>query len=221
MAIRPTVKFDDPRLVATNAWHDVEKSISRAMDQVARGLKDDGRSMILAAQLGQRNANAWRSIRYPVGRDSYNASAFAWTRGPNIIDAFNAGVPIRSKEGFFLAIPTEAAGKTGLGVSGKREKINPGAWERRTGQRLRFVYRRGAPSLLVIDNAKLGKSGVARANVGRTKAGDPYARLRGRATVVVFILVPQVFLGKRLDLDALANKWAGQVESLITQNWIG
>lgn len=54
---------------------------------------------------------------------------------------------IRSKQGLFLAIPTATVGRFGDG----RRKIMPGSWERIHGMRLRFVYRRGAPSLLVAD----------------------------------------------------------------------
>ena len=118
-------------------------------------------------------------------------------------------VTIRSSRGFWLAIPTPAAGKTGFTSTGARKRITPGGWERRTGMRLRFVYRRGAPSLLVADNARLTKRGLARANT----------RLAGRSTVVVFILVPQVTLRKRLDIDGIAQRWAARVGPLLVQNW--
>jgi len=64
------------------------------------------------------------------------------------------GAIIRSKQGLFLAIPTPAAGRCG----DARQKITP---ERIHGLRLRFVYRRGSPSLLVADNAWLTKRGRA------------------------------------------------------------
>ena len=53
---------------------------------------------------------------------------------------------IRSTKGFWLAIPTPAAG---TGAGGKR--IDLGRWERMHGSRLRFVYRRSGVSLLVAD----------------------------------------------------------------------
>jgi Family of unknown function (DUF6441) len=76
------------------------------------------------------------------------------------------GAVIRSKQGLFLAIPTLAAGKYG----------DAGAWERIHGMRLRFVYRRGAASLLVADNVRLSKRGKAVPNIGRSK-GSPFTRL--------------------------------------------
>ncbi|HRA87474.1 MAG TPA: DUF6441 family protein, partial [Planctomycetaceae bacterium] len=78
--------------------------------------------------------------------------------------------------------PTEAAGKSLRGG-----RITPGEWERRTGLRLRFVYRRRGPSLLVAEG-RLNTKG--RAVASRSKTG------RGRTTVPIFLLVPQVKLPK-------------------------
>ena len=64
--------------------------------------------------------------------------------------------------------------------------------------RLRFVYRRGRPSLLVADDARVNARGLAAAKRGRRRRDG---MLTGAETVVIFILVPQVRLRKRLDLD--------------------
>lgn len=87
-----------------------------------------------------------------------------------------------------------------------RRKINPGVWERIHGLRLRVVYRRGSPSLLVADNARLTKRGRAAPNIGR-RQGAAFTRLSGRTTVPLFILVPQVTVRKRLDVDGAAQNW--------------
>lgn len=75
---------------------------------------------------------------------SLGAAALIYSKAPHIVGAFDEGAVIRSKDGFWLAIPTEAAGK-----SAKGGRITPGEWERRNGRRLKFVYRRGRPGLLV------------------------------------------------------------------------
>jgi hypothetical protein len=92
--------------------------------------------------------------RYPKAGASLNAAALVWSNAPAIIGAHDAGPLIRSKDGFWLAIPTAAAGK---GARGGR--ITPGEWERRRGLRLRFVYRRTGPSLLVAEG-RLNARGV-------------------------------------------------------------
>ena len=119
-----------------------------------------------------------------------------------MVDAFNHGALIRAKNGFWLAIPTAAAGKKGVG----NKRITPGGWEQRTGQRLRFIYRRGQPSLLVAET-RLNSRG--RAVVSKSKTG------RGLATVPIFLLVPQVKLPKRLDLARDALRAVGNLAALI------
>lgn len=67
----------------------------------------------------------------------------------------------------------------------------------RRGLRLRFVYRRSGPSLLVAEG-RLNNRGLGVAS--RSKSG------RGRSTVPIFLLVPQVKLVKRLNLARDADR---------------
>jgi hypothetical protein len=136
---------------------------------------------------------------------SLNAAALVWSKAPVIVGAHDTGPLIRSKTGFWLAIPTPAAGRAPGG-----RRITPLAWERRTGLRLRFVYRRTGPSLLVAE-ARLSSRG--RAVASRSKTG------RGLATVPIFLLVPQVRLPKRLDLARDAAAVHAAVPGLIVANW--
>jgi hypothetical protein len=108
-------------------------------------------------------------------------------------------------DNFWLAIPTAAAGKSLRGG-----RITPGEWERRNGLRLRFVYRRSGPSLLVAEG-RLNTKG--RAVRSRSRTG------RGAATVPIFLLVPQVKLPKRLDLARDAVRAHEAVPGLIVANW--
>ena len=98
--------------------------------------------------------------------------------------------------------------RIGQGVGNQR--ITPGGWEQRTGQRLRFVYRRGQPSLLVAET-RLNSKG--RAVVSKSKTG------RGLATVPIFILVPQVKLPKRLSLEGPVREAEARLPGLIVANW--
>jgi predicted enzyme related to lactoylglutathione lyase len=81
---------------------------------------------------------------------------------------------------------------------------------RRTGPRLRFVYRRGAPSLLVADNARLTSRGGAARNEGR-RARASFSRLAGRTTVLIFVLASQVTLKKRPDVEGAGRRWIGRL----------
>ncbi len=183
-----------------------EKAVTTAMRVAGAGLKSDWRAQITRARLGQRLANTIRSKTYPAAGESLEAAALIWSNAPQIIGAHDTGPLIRSKDGFWLAIPTPAAGK---GTRGKA--LTPGEWERRRGLRLRFVYRRGGPSLLVADG-RLNSRGLGVAS--RSKTG------RGKATVPIFLLVPQVKLAKRLDLARDADRAQAAVPGLIVANWL-
>lgn len=191
-----------------------EKAVSAAMREAGTGLKTAWRAQITGAGLGSRLARTIRSAQYPTGRPSLNAAALVWSKAPVIVGAHDTGPLIRSKAGFWLAIPMPAAGKSLRGG-----RITPGEWERRTGMRLRFVYRRTGPSLLVADNVRVSKKGRVRENITRHKDGRVSSRLQGRATAVIFLLVPQVKLPKRLDLARDARAVGNALPELIVANW--
>lgn len=182
------------------------KAVTKAMQEAGTGLKTAWRGQIVQSGLGRRLANSIRSRTYPRAGESLNAAALVWSKAPVIVGSHDAGPLIRSKDGFWLAIPTEAAGR---GLRGGR--ITPGEWERRRGLRLRFVYRRRGPSLLVADG-RLNSRGLGVAS--RSKTG------RGRTTVPIFLLVPQVRLPKRLNLDRDAERAQATVPRLIVGNWV-
>ena len=193
---------------------DAERAVTAGIREATDGLKTELRGQITGAGLGNRLANTWRGEVYPRGQPSIGAAGYVWSKAPGIVRLYAEGAVIRSKQGLFLAIPTAAAGKFG----DNRKKITPGAWERIHGMRLRFVYRRGAPSLLVADNARLTRRGRAAANIGRRQEAT-FTRLSGRTTVPLFILVPQVTVRKRLDIDGAARKWIRALPQLVLRQW--
>ena len=183
-----------------------EKAVTAAMRAAGTQLKSDWRGQITQAGLGRRLGNSIRNQTYPNAGESLDAAALVWSKAPMIIGAHDTGPLIRSKDGFWLAIPTEAAGK---GARGGR--ITPGEWERRRGLRLRFVYRRRGPSLLVAEG-RLNNRGLGVAS--RSKTG------RGKATVPIFLLVRQVKLRKRLDLARDAKASQERIPGAIVANWV-
>ncbi|KGJ21475.1 DUF6441 family protein [Paracoccus sanguinis] len=183
-----------------------EKAVSTAIRDAGTGLKTAWRGQITGAGLGARLARTIRSQNYPAGNNSLNAAALVWSKAPAIIGAHDTGPLIRSRDGFWLAIPTLAAGKSLRGG-----RITPLEWERRTGLRLRFVYRRQGPSLLVAEG-RLNSKG--RATASRSRTG------RGLTTVPIFLLVPQVRLCKRLDLTRDAERAVDSVPGRIVAGWV-
>ena len=203
------LKLDiDPDIVAmmTAEVAAGEKAVTAAMRQAGTGLKTAWRAQITGAGLGQRLANSIRLASFPKTGESLDAATLVWSKAPVIIGAHDTGPLIRSKNGFWLAIPTPAAGKSLRGG-----RITPGEWERRTGLRLRFIYRRSGPSLLVAEG-RLNTKG--RPVASRSKTG------RGLTSVPIFLLVPQVKLRKRLDLARDADRALDGVPGLIVANWL-
>ena len=183
-----------------------ERAVSKAVTEAGTSVKTAWRSQITGAGLGQRLARTIRSEQFPKGKTSLNAAALVWSKAPVIVGAHDTGPLIRSRNGFWLAIPTAAAGKPARGG-----RITPGEWERRSGLRLRFVYRRSGPSLLVAEG-RLNARG--RAVASRSKTG------RGMTTVPIFLLVPQVQLRKRLDLARDARVAQERIPRAIVANWV-
>ena len=179
--------------------------------RAADGLKQEMRTQVASAGLGRRLANSWRGKIYE--NKELNAAGRVWTKAPTIMRAFDEGVTIKSKKGLWLAIPTPAAPRRGVG--GKR--ISPSTFPEHRFGRLRFVYRGGGkPSLLVVDGlrARGGKRG------GFSRAGKrARATGRGLTTVVMFIMVPQVRLRKRLDFTGAGRRWQRRLPQLIANAW--
>lgn len=189
---------------------DLQKDLDRDLRAIEKGVTtavvEQGDEAHLAlrretqARLGKKVARAWRKKKFPAGA-SMSPAMFIYSKAPKIVRAFSEDTLIRSKDGFFLAIPTENAPKRGVG----RKRISPANWPEHRFGRLRFVYRRSGPSLLVVDglrashSRKTGEFRGFRKNQGKSKRGGTYTRLQGSQTVVMFLLVPQARLKKRLN----------------------
>jgi Family of unknown function (DUF6441) len=191
---------------------DIERVVATGTRDAGRSLKTELRRQVTSAGLGQRLANSWRDKHYPNQR--LDAASLVYTRAPQIIRAFDEGVVIRSRRGRFLAIPTEDAPKKG--TDGRR--ISPSTFPEHRFGPLRFVPRASGPSLLVVDGLRASfsrKSGELR---GFRRATERARRSgQGLTTVVMFLLVPQVKLGKRLDVARAAEHWSAQLPVLIEQ----
>lgn len=179
---------------------DFRQALRGSLAAIGKAAQEELRADVRRSGLkgANRLANTWRMTLYPeAGREAYDGAAYLYSRAPVIQRAFEQGALIRSREGFFLAIPTEFAPRADIGRPSRRNLVR--AAEARFG-RLRFVYRRNGPSLLVAE---------ARINA-RGRAVAPSLRARrtgnGLATVVVFLLVPQARLRRRLAGAALRSR---------------
>lgn len=118
----------------------VTKGITNATD----GLKNAMRSQVKSSGLSNRLANTWRGNIYPKGKKSISAAGVVYSKAPKIMVGFEYQTIIRGKNGFWLAIPTEAIPKRALG-----KKMTSEIYEKSRNTKLRFVYRSHGASLLV------------------------------------------------------------------------
>jgi Family of unknown function (DUF6441) len=190
----------------------IERAVAAGTRDAGRGLRTELRRQVATAGLGQRLARTWRDRHYP--NQKLDAASLVYTKAPQIIRAFDEGAVIRSRRGRFLAIPTENAPRKG--TDGKR--ISPSTFPEHRFGPLRFVPRSNNPSLLVVDGLRASFSRQTGQLRGFRRATDRARRSgQGLATVVMFLLVPQVKLSKRLDVARAAEHWSAQLPALIEQ----
>ena len=190
----------------------IERAVASGTKDAGRGLKTGLRRQVTSAGLGQRLANSWRDKHYP--NEKIDAASVIYSKAPQIIRAFDEGAQIRAKRGRFLAIPTENAPRRGT----DRRRISPSNFPEHRFGPLRLVTRRNGPSLLVVDGVRASFSRKTGGLRGFRKASDRAQRTgRGLTTVVMFVLVPQVKLEKRLDVRREAERWSAKIPVLIDQ----
>ena len=191
---------------------DLERAVTGGTKEAGQGLKTELRRQVASAGLGQRLANSWRDRHYPNRK--LDAASLVYTKAPQIVRAFDEGVLIRSRRGRFLAIPTENAPRKG--TDGKR--VSPSTFPEHRFGPLRFVSRPTGPSLLVVDGLRGSVSRKTGQLRGFRRATDRARQSgQGLTTVVMFVLVPQVKMPKRLDVVRAAERWSAQLPTLIEQ----
>ena len=188
----------------------IERSVPDGVKAAGDGLKGSLRRQVVAAGLGARLARTWRGRTY--ANKGHDAASLVWSKAPQIVRAFDLGAVIKGKGGRWLAIPTPAAPKRGVG--GKR--LTPATFPTQRHGPLRMVRRSGRTALLVVDGVRIGAStgrvGRRAKGGGRTKSGG---YRQGIATVVMFVLVRQVKLRKRLNVARAAERWTRKLPALI------
>jgi hypothetical protein len=191
---------------------DLERAVAAGTRDAGRGLRAELRRQFASAGLGQRLAISWRDKHYP--NQKLDAASLVYTKAPQIVRAFDEDAVIRSRRGRFLAIPTENAPRKGT----DGERISPSTFPEHRFGPLRFVPRQSGPSLLVVDGLRASYSRQTGQLSGFRRATDRARRSgQGVTTVVMFLLLPQVKLAKRLDVARVAEQWSAQLPALIEQ----
>ncbi len=209
MTISLNVSQRDMMAAADSLIRDLLGDVRDAVFEETRGLEQDLEKITRMAVKGKL-WRAWASDTWPKsgGISKKPRGRIKLNGGKRTVGAmtfFTQEGRITAGGGGYLAIPTDAAGPRG-----RTRNLTPGEWERRNGKKLRFVYRRGRPSLLVLDDARVtGRKGVARGRLTK-RAGPGYG-----ATIVIFVLLPFVAFSPRISTQPLINRRQGMVEKNI------
>ena len=197
---------------AFEAWvDDTEKRWATAVTKGVHAATLAGlnalRSQLDAAFPGSHAASLVTAELYPnprSGKVSLDATGFVGPRrsrsekAEQILRAWSEGVTIRSSAGFWLAIPTEHVPR-----DSRNRRLSPGEVEKRFGVSLRLVPAGGPrrSALLVMDDVVQARNGRGwrQATAGRLAQG------RAAQGVVMFVLVPEVTLSRRLDPQAAVS----------------
>jgi hypothetical protein len=148
--------------------------------------------------LGDRLANTWQAIRYPKSGASASPAVFVYSKAPQIIYSFTAGVTITHHDGLWLAIPTENT--PNVGKARGRRTASPQEVEVIFNQDLIILPGRGRQLLAFVDAVR-GKNGKSFRRATSAHTGQ---QSRKAELVLMFVLVPQVTLRKRLNWPQLA-----------------
>lgn len=216
-----------------------EIAVTRGVRAAGEGVKKDWRAQVRGA-LGHRIAGAIKARTYPETGESISAASIAYApskraalapykhsgeagaTAADVIDAHDRGALIRSSSGFYLAIPLAEAGMRGADTTGRgdRSRITPGGWERRTGRRLMPIVDKATRRILLVDDGRLAPGNQIKWRGGR--GGGRYvspAPIKRKKPIPIFLLVPQVRLRKKTDLDRDADLWGNRLPGLILGNW--
>jgi hypothetical protein len=171
--------------LAKQAHDELARGITNAREIIGTRAKLLLRSDVRSAGLGDKLANSWRYKGYQ--ETPLMQTAFIYSSAPKLIQAFSETTVIRAVNARYLAIPTENTPRKG------RRKATPAEVEATFGQKLIFIHGKGRQILAFVDvvAAKSGR-GFRKATKQRTKDG------RQKQLVLMFVMVPQVTLRKRL-----------------------
>lgn len=204
---------------AFGRWVDGEErrwavAVTNAVHTAATLGRDALRGQLDGAFPGTQAARLVTAELYPdpaKNKVSLGAAASVGPRGAKaaeIVAAWSEGTTIRSADGFWLAIPTDAVPR-----DGQRRRLSPGDLEQRMGIRLRLVPAGGprGSALLVADDLVAARSGIGwrQATKGRQAQG------RSAKPVVFYVLVPEVTLTRRLDPKAAVESGFSRVIALL------
>lgn len=177
------------------------KSFSKQMERRSRilsnairfGVKESGDALKNSLRKQIRLAGMGRRLANTwrsknYKNKGYDAASLVYSKAPEIITAFDKGLLIQARNKKWMAIPTKHAPRP----LGRKQKRTPERLFNDYRLDFRFIQKDGKTAFLVAKNAK-GKD------------------------VIMFTLIKQSQMPKRLDIDRSVRKWVGKVPEKIEQ----
>jgi len=207
---------------AAGLRREAESLIAAAAEGVVdatTSLEQTLRQQVTAAGLGSRLAGTWRSRVYPP--TDTGAAGEVWTVAPLIIQGFDDGATIIARNGSrWLAIPTANVPPRSWGSKAPgghpRRLMTPVEVEAAFNRDLRLIRPPGKQvAYLIMDQLVAARSGHG------FRQATPRRLAQGRSAqpVLMFVLVPQVTLAKRLDIAGAVAAVEAEFPGLIERHF--
>jgi hypothetical protein len=209
----------------------LSRALRTGVDRAATSLQDDLRGQVRTAGLGAGLANAWRKQVYPGStKRSLHPAALVYSKAVALHDAFDTGALVLPRGGSWLLVPSEAAERFGVTTTTRSRKGGaiPGRARRRLAQLDLAADKLGVPIVSAMPGGARQPRGGSRSAVPRdgfillTPAGRRGRRLialyyasRTARPVLLFTLVRQTRVPKRLGIDAAAERAEARFATLV------
>ena len=224
MRLSAAIKGDLRKQIA-DEWRTAGRAIRAGLREGGKGLQSDLKRDAQLAGLGKLS-KVWR-VRVFRGRSGPTDSfAFVYPKGGDrtrgAIWALDTGTTIRAKNARYLTIPTNfnrKGGKRGGKVLYQINQLHDTFVQKtREGHLLLFArvgraQVKNAKTGRVQDRAYVNSQLLGSGRVKRTREILKYG------AVPMFILVPQVRVSKRTNIDALVTRWQARLPALIVKHW--
>lgn len=227
----PQPFVDDFRRAATQrieraAMEATHTAMRRGLDQIRAEMRGKGLGN-LGNALGLFSDKEKGQV-FRRGGDAFSASAGIYLRNKSertegAMTAYTEGAQIAPVRGRWLWIATEEIQRfVGGGAGrGRGKRITPALWRQngldaKIGPLVPIRGINGFP-LLIVQNVGISAAGKKNSVRGLTKSGRPRKGQVERSMVVAFYAIPRTARAQRVDLIAIASRWASLVPDLFDE----
>ncbi|TIN36851.1 MAG: hypothetical protein E5Y10_22245 [Mesorhizobium sp.] len=217
MAGKLRITVSDPSDAWVKAMRDrykpIAKAATRAVIQVADGIKAEGRADIISAGFSRRWANAFRVNVYPKGGVvSVDAAALVYHKVP-YADVFETGARIAGSPYLWLPLPDAPRGRGGARIPASQYRL-------RVGHPLYAIKRPGKAPLLganIKSTAARSQKGVSLSQLkrGRNPGGRGTVRM-----VPLYVGVRQVDIKQKFHLRAITAANASKLAAFYYRSFL-